>query len=353
MDHQQCEGRRNYRRGGGGLQVTAKAPGEALITVKTEDGGKTASCTVTVKEKIIPVESISLNQTTLSLKIGEKETLQAMVSPENATTKNISWSSDKTDVATVDENGNVSANSVGTATITAKAGEQSATCTVTVKEKIIPVESITLDQSEKTLNIGETVTLKATVSPDNATNKSVTWSSDDEAVATVDTNGKVTAKSVGTATITATAGDKSATCTITVNPIRIEVSPGNATDKSVTWSFDKPSIATITNDGVVAIHNEGTVVFTVTTNDGGFTDSCTINIKKPTTVVPVSSVSLNKTTLTLDKGDSGTLTARRLGNAYCLRLTKRCYQPGCYMVYKQRCCCNRRFKWKDYSSWKG
>ena len=84
-----------------------------------------------------------------------------MVSPENATTKNISWSSDKTDVATVDENGNVSANSVGTATITAKAGEQSATCTVTVKEKIIPVESITLDQSEKTLNIGETVTLKA------------------------------------------------------------------------------------------------------------------------------------------------------------------------------------------------
>ena len=256
------------KRGGGGLQVTAKAPGEALITVKTEDGGKTASCTVTVKEKIIPVESISLNQTTLSLKIGEKETLQAMVSPENATTKNISWSSDKTDVATVDENGNVSANSVGTATITAKAGEQSATCTVTVKEKIIPVESITLDQSEKTLNIGETVTLKATVSPDNATNKSVTWSSDDEAVATVDTNGKVTAKSVGTATITATAGDKSATCTITVNPIkvkgvkildpptevaygdslklRIEVSPGNATDKSVTWSFDKPSIATIT-----------------------------------------------------------------------------------------------------------
>ena len=100
MDHQRCERRRNYRGGGGGLQVTAIAPGEALITVKTEDGGKTASCTVTVKEKIIPVESISLNQTTLSLKIGEKETLQAMVSPENATNKNISWSSDKTDVAT-------------------------------------------------------------------------------------------------------------------------------------------------------------------------------------------------------------------------------------------------------------
>ena len=115
MDHQRCERRQNYRdEGGGGLQVIARATGTATITVKTEDGGKTASCTVTVKEKIIPVESISLNQTTLSLKIGEKETLQAMVSPENATNKNISWSSDKTDVATVDENGNVSANSVGT-----------------------------------------------------------------------------------------------------------------------------------------------------------------------------------------------------------------------------------------------
>ena len=83
--------------------------------VKTEDGGKTASCTVTVKAKIIPVESITLDQSEKTLNIGETVTLKATVSPENATNKNISWSSDKTDVATVDGNGNVSANSVGTA----------------------------------------------------------------------------------------------------------------------------------------------------------------------------------------------------------------------------------------------
>ena len=65
--------------------------------------------------------------------------------------------------------------------------------------------------------------------------------------------------------------------------LKADVSPENATDKSVTWSSDEPSIATITNDGVVAIYDEGIVVFTVTTNDGEFTDSCTINIKKPET----------------------------------------------------------------------
>ena len=234
-------------RGGGGLQVIARAPGTATITVKTEDGGKTASCTVTVKAKIIPVENITLDQSEKTLNIGETVTLKATVSPGNATNKNISWSSDKTDVATVDENGNVSANSVGTATIKATAGDKSDTCTIKVNP--IKVTGVKILDPPTEVTYGESLKL------------------------------------------------------------RIEVSPGNATDKSVTWSSDKPSIATITNDGVVAIHNEGTVVFTVTTNDGGFTDSCTINIKKPTTVVPVSSVSLNKTTLTLDKEDSETLTA--------------------------------------------
>ena len=332
MDHQRCERRRNYRdEGGGGLQVIARAPGTATITVKTEDGGKTASCTVTVKEKIIPVESITLDQSEKTLNIGETVTLKATVSPENATNKNISWSSDKTDVATVDENGNVSANSVGTATIKATADGETAECTIIVEEKVIPVESITLNKTEAEIFVGAEEKLTATVLPEDATNKDVTWTSSDTTIATVDSNGKVTAKSVGTATIKATAGDKSATCTIKVNPIKVtgvkildpptevtygesltlkaDVSPENATDKSVTWSSDEPSIATITNDGVVAIYDEGTVVFTVTTNDGEFTVSCTINIKKPETVIPVTSVSLNKTTLTLDKGDSETLTA--------------------------------------------
>ena len=149
-------------RGGGGLQVIARAPGTATITVKTEDGGKTASCTVTVKEKIIPVESITLDQSEKTLNIGETVTLTATVLPENATDKTIIWSSDKTDVATVDENGNVSANSVGTATIKATADGVTAECTIIVEEKVIPVESITLNKTEAEIFVGAEEKLTAT-----------------------------------------------------------------------------------------------------------------------------------------------------------------------------------------------
>ena len=141
---------------------------------------------------------------TVTLKATETVTLKATVSPENATNKNISWSSDKTDVATVDENGNVSANSVGTATITATADGVTEECTIIVEEKVIPVESITLNKTEAEIFVGAEEKLTATVLPEDATNKDVTWTSSDTTIATVDSNGKVTAKSVGTATIKAT-----------------------------------------------------------------------------------------------------------------------------------------------------
>jgi len=96
------------------------------------------------------------------------------------------------------------------------AGGKEATCAVTVEKKIISVTGITLNQNEATLIEGESLTLTATVAPDNATDKTVAWSSSNAAVATVDNNGVVTAVAEGTATITAKAGDKSATCVVTV-----------------------------------------------------------------------------------------------------------------------------------------
>ena len=107
----------------------------------------------------------------------------------------------------------VTAKKVGSATITAKAGDKSATCAITVAAT--PVTSVTLNKTSASLKAGETVTLTATVKPDDATDKTVTWTTSDASVATV-SNGVVTAKKVGTATITAKAGDKSATCSITV-----------------------------------------------------------------------------------------------------------------------------------------
>ena len=166
--------------------------------------------------QVVGVTSVSIDKTSLSLAEGESATLSATVKPDNATNKTVSWSSSNSSVATVDAAGKVSAVAEGTATITAKAGEKSATCSVSVTKKAVAVESITLDKTSLELKEGETATLIATVNPDNATNKAVTWSSDKTSVATVNASGKVTAVAEGTATITAKAGGKTATCIISV-----------------------------------------------------------------------------------------------------------------------------------------
>ncbi|MBO4756401.1 MAG: Ig domain-containing protein, partial [Bacteroidales bacterium] len=194
-------------------KVTAIKEGSATITAKA--GEKSATCQVTVKKSAIPVESISLDQTSLSLISGESERLTATVKPDNATDKTVTWSSSNTSVVDVDQRGEVRAYESGTAVITAKAGDKSATCTVTVT---VPVDRITLDRAAVSLKVGESVKLTATIKPADATDKTITWSSSNPAVAKVE-NGTVTAISEGSAVITAKAGEKSATCSVTVkNP---------------------------------------------------------------------------------------------------------------------------------------
>lgn len=197
--------------------VTAVGIGEAKITVTTVDGNKTASCTVKVLP--VPVTGVSLNQSTMSLKVGDTGALTAKVEPSNATNKAVSWTSSNTSVATV-SNGTVTAKSVGetTVTVTTADGNQQAACTVTVLP--VSVTGVTLNQSAISLKVGETGTLTATMLPSNATNKNVSWSSSNPSVAEV-SNGMITAKDEGTATITVTTadGNKKATCLVTVIPI--------------------------------------------------------------------------------------------------------------------------------------
>ena len=176
-----------------------------------------AGCVVTVEPDDIPVTKVTLNKSASTLEIGEKLTLTATITPTNATNKNVTWTSSNTSVATV-ENGVITAKSAGTATITVTTvdGGKSATCTVTVKKAEVPVTKVTLNKSSATLEIGEKLTLAATITPTNATNKNVTWTSSNTSVATV-TNGVVTAHKVGKVKITATTeNDKSASCTVTI-----------------------------------------------------------------------------------------------------------------------------------------
>ncbi len=198
-------------------KVTALAVGTATITVTTEDGGKTASCLVTVYDTTISVTGVTLDKETLTIKKGESATLTATVLPADASNKSVIWSSDNPDIATVDDVGKVTALSAGTATITVTTvdGSFTASCLVTVT---IPVTGVMLDKETLTIKEGESVSLIATVLPADATNKAVIWSSDNPDIATVDNAGKVTALSVGKATITVTTedGDKTATCAVTV-----------------------------------------------------------------------------------------------------------------------------------------
>lgn len=169
----------------------------------------------------VAVSSVSLSKTSITLTEGDKETLTATVLPNNATDKTVEWSSSNTSVASV-SNGTVTAIKAGTTTITVKTkdGGKTATCAVTVNAKMIPVSDVTLNKTELTLTEGNSETLSATVKPDNATDKTVSWTSSDATVASVDDNGKVTAVKAGTATITVKTkdGEKTATCKITVVP---------------------------------------------------------------------------------------------------------------------------------------
>ena len=203
-------------------KITANAKGSATITVTTADGGKTATCTVTVTEPAAPVAvtGVTLNKNNTSIYTGRTETLTATIQPADATNKAVTWTSDNTGVATVN-NGVVTGVSVGSATITAKTadGGFTATCTVTVEEApIVHPTGVSISKTSINLQIGGSETLTATVTPADANNKNVTWSTSDATVAAVDKNGKVTGIKAGNATITATTedGGKTATCSVTV-----------------------------------------------------------------------------------------------------------------------------------------
>ena len=168
----------------------------------------------TEKETQVEVSSVSLNTATIEMIEGETFSLVATVLPKDAEYDGVMWASSNASVASVNS-GTVTAVKEGTATITASAGGKSSTCTVKVSAKVVTVTSITLDKTSLSMQVGETETITATVNPDNATDKSVTWGSSDVSVATV-ADGRVTAKKSGEATITAKSGSCIAECKVTI-----------------------------------------------------------------------------------------------------------------------------------------
>lgn len=164
---------------------------------------------------------LSLNKEELVLEIGASERLVASFNPPETPNKAHSWTSSAANIASVDETGMVTAVSTGTAVITAQAldGGKKALCNVQVVAEVIHVTGLSLNITRKDIAVGEQVQLVATVNPENATDKTVVWTSTDDGVATVDGTGRVTGIAAGTATITATSndGNKKAACQLTVS----------------------------------------------------------------------------------------------------------------------------------------
>ncbi|MDR1149708.1 MAG: Ig-like domain-containing protein [Spirochaetaceae bacterium] len=312
-------------------KVTGIAAGQAAITVTTMDDNFMAQCAVTVEANYAKVTNLSLSPASLPIVYGKSAILEATVNPADGAVK---WTSSDPDIAAVSQNGTVTAKSEGEAniTVTAENGGKSAECAVTVTVTV-PVDNVTLNLSTLNIAPGDSPTLTAVVSPANATDKRLTWTSSDTAVATVDTNGRVTGKTAGSATITVSSKEdstKTATCTVTVtsggtqvtgvilntNPLTINkgsngtltatVSPSGAST-NFSWISSNTDVATVTWNGAtatVAGVAGGSATITVSTVNGGCTANCVVTV---TVNIPVTGVSLDHTKIMVRSSSGSTI----------------------------------------------
>ncbi|WP_406033704.1 Ig domain-containing protein, partial [Treponema saccharophilum] len=222
----------------------------------------------------VAVTGVSLSKTALALKAGNSETITATIEPANATTQDVTWSSDNTGVAKVSD-GKITAVEEGEATITVttKDGSFTATCTVTVEA--IHATDLTLSKTELELTAGKIETITATLEPADATD-SVTWSSSNKAIATVDKNGKITAVAEGTVTITAKAGTIEKTCEVTVTAAPADDLSGLVALADGFYNLSTAKI-TVDNTEYAAVFSKNSAGNAVT--QSGITITCAIDSK--------------------------------------------------------------------------
>ena len=291
--------------------VTAVGVGTAIIKATSTDGTNLSdSCKITVLPVL--VSSVSLNKENVILKNNESLKLEAKLTPENASNKIVVWESLNADIVTVSSEGLLKGVGIGTTKVvvtTTDGTELSDTCIVSVEP--IMISSMSLNKTSATLNVGDNLFLAVAVKPNDATNKSVSWKSSDETIATVNANGVVTALSLGETVITVTATDGSgvsATCVVTVVPTKVSsvslsetsatlnkgesltltatVKPDDVTDKSVDWTSSDETVATVSEDGVVTAIGTGTAEITATASDGsGQSATCVVTVSEQVTII--------------------------------------------------------------------
>ena len=326
--------------------VLALKDGVATITVTTKDGDFTDSCEVTVGNGGVPqtvkVTYVDITNNSLFLNAGETTQLNVVVKPENATNKKIEYSTTNANVATVDANGLVKAVGEGRAYIYAKSADgPSDSVYVYVRKSVTPqppkevkVTNVSVDRRYLTLEEGENYTLTATVSPADATNKTVNYSSSDSRVATVDANGNITAVKAGSAYIYAKSVDgpyaysyvtvkaketpqppaevKVTNITLDTRYLRLDagkkyelnytVYPYNATDKTLTWTSSNENVATVEN-GVITAIGRGSAYISATSSNGVHT-TCYVEVFGEAKPVKVTGIYFSDRQLGLKVGET-------------------------------------------------
>jgi uncharacterized protein YjdB/predicted heme/steroid binding protein len=287
--------------------VTAVRAGEAVITATTEDGGIMAMCRVTV---VINVTGVNLNRPDLRLGVGGIELLTATVLPTDATNQNVTWFTSHPCV-TVDNGGVVRGIYPGTAYVyvITEDGGHTAGCDVTVSmADYVAAMDVMMSKNSTTISVFSSETLMANVVPANATNRGVDWTTSDSNIVSIVPTGEascvITGASIGVATVTAISRDGGyrATCDVNVQSAVIDVEavalepafmsltvgdekvvkpvfqPLNVTNTNVTWKSSDEYVAVVAANGTVRAVGAGTAIVTVTTDDGGFTAECEVNV---------------------------------------------------------------------------
>jgi len=310
-----------------GNTLRPRSKGECTLTVSSRQNPEVQACYRLLV--VQPVNKVTVKGEGNTIYVGEKLPLRAEFSPENASIRQAEWSSGNEKIIAVDENGVVTGMSKGSAYIKATAGDgsgRSASYKVQVKQQ---PETIELSETDFIVNMGTTKALRATVLPANTNDKSVVWESSNESVARVSSSGRITPVSTGSCTITCRSKDFSgvyATAAVHVHQLVTkvafvqkevtfnvhtslqafwEISPANATNPKVTFSSNKPSVATVDENGVITGHKRGTCTITATAQDGSRKrGTIKVNILQP-----VEGVHMKNDTLRVGVDESTTATA--------------------------------------------
>lgn len=301
------------------IQIVGKAAGTATLIVINEDNGEMGYCEVTVKQ---PTTGLKISETKITGLEKETYQLQVEVLPETATNKEVLWWSVDTSIATVDQTGKVTFKKEGTTVICVRSVDDptlQATCTVVVSKMLSGIKL--LEDTELEMYVGQTHIVGYKITPDNASDKTVIWESFNTKVATVDADGKITAKSPGTALImimskadpsiykmiTVTVKQKATSVKmnykeVTMNrgeyfDMEVTIAPTNSTEASLIWESLNTKVVTVSSTGRLTARAEGTAIVLVRT-ESGVTSYCTVTVLEP-----VTSLELDPTDIVIEVGE--------------------------------------------------